>query len=88
MLSSLKRLKELASDYMHPEKPVVTSYPCPAGRNYFCPVSVREYEDEDDTDEHRDLIDGMMQLKQLAQDYRQPECAVVVDPIASHMSQS
>ena len=83
ILEEMKQLKKLAVDYLHPEKPVLTSDPCAFGRNFFSRPSAEEYEDEDEMDERDEILEKMKQLKQLAQDYLQPERPVEVDPLAS-----
>jgi hypothetical protein len=80
MMEDMKQLKKLAVDYLHPEKPVVTSDPCATGRNYCTRPSAEEYEDEDDTDDRDDIMEDMAQLKKLAMDYMQPERSVEIGP--------
>jgi hypothetical protein len=83
IMKDLKQLKQLAVNYLHPEKPVVTSDPYITGRDYFSRPSAEEYESEDDMDDRDDIMEDMKQLKKLAQDYLQPERSVEVDPLAS-----
>jgi hypothetical protein len=83
IMKDLKQLKQLAVDYLHPEKPVVTSDPYATGRNYFSRPSADEYEVEDEMNERDDILEDMKQLKKLAKDYSQPELPVEVDPLAS-----
>jgi len=70
-------------DYLHPEKPVITSDSFATGRNYFTRASAEEYEDEDDADDRDEIMEDMKQLEQLAKDYLQPERPVEVDPFVS-----
>jgi hypothetical protein len=78
----MKQLKKHAVDYLHPEKPVVTSDPSATGRNYFSRASAEEYESENDMDVRDDIMEDMKELEKLAQDYLQPERPVEVDPLA------
>jgi hypothetical protein len=83
ILEDMKTLKKLAVDYLHPEKPVVTSDPYACGRNYFLRPSAEEYEEVDDMDEREDILEDAMLLKKLAQVYLQPERSIEADPLAS-----
>jgi predicted Rdx family selenoprotein len=83
ILADARHLKQLAVDYLHPEKPVVTSDVFAFGRNYFSRPSADECESEDDMDERDGIMEDMKQLKKLAQDYLQPERPMEVDPLAS-----
>ena len=44
-------LKKLAEDYLHPEKPVVTSNPFATGCNYFTHGSVLEQDSQEEAEE-------------------------------------
>jgi predicted Rdx family selenoprotein len=83
ILADAKQLKQLAVDYMHPEKPVKTTHPCACGRNYFTRPSAVEYEDEEAAQDRELVLEDMKHLKQLAVDYLHPEKPVVTsDPFA------
>eukprot|EP00934_Nitzschia_sp_Nitz4_P002505 Nitzschia sp. Nitz4//scaffold36_size144017//59188//62095//NITZ4_003088-RA/size144017-processed-gene-0.43-mRNA-1//1//CDS//3329549462//2495//frame0 len=79
ILADAKALKKLAVDYMHPEKPVVTSDPFACGRNYFSRPSAEEYEDEDDMDERDEILEDMAEMKKYAEYYMYPERPVKAD---------
>ena len=79
ILAEAQQLKGLATDYMHPERPVVTLDPTAMGRNYFSKASAPEQDDE----EQRLILEEMKQLKALATDYMHPELPVTTtDPSA------
>jgi hypothetical protein len=81
ILADAKNLKQLATDYMHPEKPVaVDATVC--GRNYFTRPSAPEYEDEDMEEERELILEEMKQLKMTAGWYMHPEKPVEVDSTA------
>jgi hypothetical protein len=81
ILEDLKELKKLAVDYLHPERPVVTTDPCVTGRNYFTRPSAEPY--EDDSNDRDKILEDMKELKRFAHHYHQPERQVKVDPLAS-----
>jgi predicted Rdx family selenoprotein len=74
ILADAQQLKKFAIDYMHPERPVVTTDPCACGRNYFTRSSAPEQEDENERDQ---ILADAQQLKKLAVDYLNPERSVV-----------
>jgi hypothetical protein len=82
ILAEAAALKKLAVDYLHPERPVVTSDPTACGRNYFSRASAEEYEDDETDEEHDQILEDMAALKRLAVDYRHPERPVEADPAA------
>eukprot|EP00980_Cylindrotheca_fusiformis_P022061 scaffold8960_cov91-Cylindrotheca_fusiformis.AAC.1 len=85
IIQEMKQLKQLAVDYMHPEKPVVsTADPCAFGRNYFS-----SHADEDslcskeEEDERARVLADAKLLKQYAEHHLHPERTVVTtDPFA------
>jgi hypothetical protein len=82
ILSDALQLKKLAIDYLHPERPVVTSDPFAFGRNYFSRPSAPEQE-EDDSEERAQILADALQFKKLAVDYLHPERPVITsDPCA------
>ena len=79
ILEEMQQLKQLAVDYLHPERPVVNSDPFAMGRNYFSRPSAEEYEDEDEKDVRESILEDMKQLKKLATDYLHPEAPIKMD---------
>jgi hypothetical protein len=80
-LADARALKQLAVDYLHPERSVVTSDPFACGRNYFSRPSAEE--SIVDMEERELILQEMKQLKQLAVDYLHPANPVVTsDPYA------
>lgn len=83
ILADAQVLKEIADDFLHPEKPVVSSDPFATGRNYFIRPSADAYEDVEECQERELLLQDMKKMKQLAVDYLYPEYAVTTsDPFA------
>ena len=81
ILSEAQHLKKLVIDYLHPERPVVTSDPYACSRNYFTRFSAPEQ--EDDSKERVSILAEAQQLKKLAVDYLHPERPVATsDPCA------
>ena len=74
-MEEMQKLKQLATDYLHPELSVFTTDDTACGRLYFNRSSAAETEEED---EERDLImEDLKALKKLAADYLHPENSVV-----------
>ncbi|CAJ1960798.1 unnamed protein product, partial [Cylindrotheca closterium] len=83
IMNEMKQLKQLAMDYLHPERPVVTTDPFACGRNYFTRPSAPLPEDEEIAAERDLVLKEARQLKKLAVDYLHPERPVVTtDPFA------
>ncbi|CAJ1964642.1 unnamed protein product, partial [Cylindrotheca closterium] len=83
VLKEARQLKKLAVDYLHPERPVVTTDPFACGRNYFTRPSAPLPEDEEIAAERDLVLKEARQLKKLAVDYLHPERPVVTtDPFA------
>jgi hypothetical protein len=77
VLAEAKQLKEVASWYLQPEKPIAvdsTSF----GRNYFSRISAQEQEDVDDIEERELILAEVNELKKVADWYRNPEKEVTV----------
>ena len=84
ILADAQALKKLATDYLSPELPCVTTDPFAAARNVFSRPSAEEYEDDVDAEERTRILDEMKQLKKLAVDYMHPELPCVTsDPFAT-----
>jgi len=77
-MEDLKALKQLAADYLHPERPVVSTDPTACGRNCFTRASAPEYEDKEDSEIGAQILEDAKAFKLLANDYLHPELPVVV----------
>ena len=74
VMEEMQKLKQLATDYLHPELSVFTTDDTACGRLYFNRPSAAEMEE----DEERDLVmEDLKALKKLAVDYLHPENSVV-----------
>ncbi|KAL3937591.1 MAG: hypothetical protein SGBAC_007331 [Bacillariaceae sp.] len=82
ILEELAQLKQLAVDYLHPERPVQVD--ALAGcRSYFDRASAPEATSREEADEIARIMEDAANLKQLAVDYLHPELPVVTsDPFA------
>jgi hypothetical protein len=82
VLAEANQLKEVASWYLQPEKPVAVD-PASFGRNYFSRPSAPQEEDDDDMEEERErILEEMKELKTTAEWYLYPERPVAVDVTA------
>jgi hypothetical protein len=82
-LADALNLKQLAVDYLHPERLVETRGDgTTCGRNYFERASAPDAEDKDHSQEHRRIIEDMKQLKTMAEWYHHPEKPVAIDGFA------
>jgi len=77
VLEDAKVFKQLASDYLHPELPVVI-YASATGRNFFSRASAPEYESLEDAAVRAQVMEDMRAFKQLAVDFLHPELPAVV----------
>ena len=77
VLTEASQLKEVASWYLQPEKPVAVD-PAVFGRNYFSRPSAPEQEDVEDIEERELIIAEVNELKMVADWYRNPEKEVTV----------
>ena len=77
ILEDAAAFKQLASDYLHPELPVVI-YATVTGRNFFARASGPEYESLEDAEIRAQVMQDMRAFKQLAVDYLHPELPAVV----------
>ena len=73
IMEEMKQLKKLAVDYMHPEKPVVTSDPYATGRNFFTRPSAEEQVRVEESEEEARVRKESLELKKLSEDYLHPE---------------
>eukprot|EP00525_Craspedostauros_australis_P006731 CAMPEP_0198135488 /NCGR_PEP_ID=MMETSP1442-20131203/60615_1 /TAXON_ID= /ORGANISM="Craspedostauros australis, Strain CCMP3328" /LENGTH=566 /DNA_ID=CAMNT_0043796661 /DNA_START=142 /DNA_END=1841 /DNA_ORIENTATION=- len=82
IMEDMMKLKELAIDYMHPEKPVAVD-PLASCRNYFDRASAELQESKEEADERARILEDAAALKKLAVDYMHPELPVkTTDPLA------
>ena len=78
ILQEAASMKKLATDYLHPELPVVSDgFAC--GRNYFSRPSAESYDSDEDQEERAMILEEAAAMKKLAVDYLQPELPVAVD---------
>jgi hypothetical protein len=77
ILAEASQLKEAASWYLQPEKPIAVDFTV-FGRNYFSRPSAPEREDEDDIEERELILAEANELKMVADWYRNPETEVTV----------
>ena len=81
VLTDVAALKQLASDYMHPERPVTCTDSAARGRSYFKRSSSSIISD---FEERAQVLADAAALKKLAVDYLHPELPVVCnDPTAT-----
>ena len=76
-LTDAYHLKEIASDYLQPEKPVENT------DLFACPLS-KELEEYDCMEEPDEVLKEMQQLKKYAEFFLPPEKAVEVNPMKSY----
>jgi len=76
ILADAKALKQAAVDYMCREIGVTSTDGAAFGRNYFDRPSAPEMEDDEDADEHAEILADAIALKQAAVDYMCPEVGV------------
>merc|ERR1712157_374367 len=75
ILAEAKELKEVASWYLEPEKPVSVD-PASFGRNYFNRPSAGQANEENQEEERTGILSDAKELKKLAVDYLHPEKAI------------
>jgi hypothetical protein len=78
-LADAKALKQLADDYLHPEKPVEVA-PEVFGRNYFSLASAPEQESPEEAEERAQILADAAVLKTNAEYFMHPEKPVEVAP--------
>mmetsp|Transcript_19044 Transcript_19044/g.38756 ORF Transcript_19044/g.38756 Transcript_19044/m.38756 type:complete len:436 (+) Transcript_19044:94-1401(+) len=76
ILAEAAALKQLASDYMHPEVGVKTTDPTLFGRNYFNRYSAPETDEDEFADERAEILAEAAALKKSAVAYMHPEVGV------------
>jgi hypothetical protein len=77
ILADAKALKQVAEEFLHPERPVVTTDGAACGRNYFTRFSAPHFEGPEDNEERAQILAEAAVLKKLAADYMHPERPVV-----------
>jgi cell fate (sporulation/competence/biofilm development) regulator YmcA (YheA/YmcA/DUF963 family) len=77
VLQDMEQLKNVASDHLHPEKPVAVAGEV-FGRNYFSRASAAL--EETDEAERSSIMKELAALKKLAVEFQHPEKPVTVDP--------
>ena len=82
ILADAKALKQQAVDFMHPEKPVITTDPTASARCFFDRASAAQQESAEDAEERAMILADAMALKKLAVEYHHPEVGVVSSPTA------
>jgi hypothetical protein len=83
ILGEAHAMKKLATDYLHPEVPVVTTDSTACAHNYFKRPSAPAHEDLDEEYERDLIMEELAELKKYASWYRHPERPVEVDPTTS-----
>merc|ERR1712157_482084 len=82
ILGEATMLKELATNYQHPEVKVDSSDATLFGRNYFNRFDGSEVIEEQDAEERVQILADAAALKKEAAYYNSPEAPVHVDPTA------
>jgi len=83
VMEDLKMLKQAATDYLHPERPCITTDSTACGRNYFTRASAPEQMSPEEADERAAILADAAALKKTAVDYLHPELSVIsTDPTA------
>jgi len=77
VLAEANQLKEVASWYLQPEKPIAVDSTL-FGRNYFSRPSAPEQDDEEDIEERELILAEINELKMVADWYRNPHKEVTV----------
>jgi hypothetical protein len=83
ILQDMARLKQIATDYLHPERPVVAINPAVFGRCYFDRPSAPEKESFGAAEERARILNEAKQLKAQAELWLHPETPLVVDATAT-----
>jgi hypothetical protein len=84
IMQDMLALKKLATEYLHPELPVVTTDEMACARNYFGRASAMEMETMEEAEERARIMEDMLAFKKWAVDFAHPELPVVTsDPTAS-----
>lgn len=73
VMEDVKIFKKLAVDFLHPERPVVTTESTAYGRNYYSRPSAPKQESLADAKVRKEVIEDMKNLKKYALDYLHPE---------------
>jgi uncharacterized protein (UPF0261 family) len=79
ILADARALKNLATAFLHPEKPVSTTDGAAFGRNYFNRPSAPERMEDEEADEVADILEDARKLKKAAMQFLHPEEPVVME---------
>jgi hypothetical protein len=79
ILADARALKNLATAFLHPEKPVAITAGAAFGRNYFGRPSAPEHMEDEDADEVAEILEDAEKLKKAARAYLHPEDPVVAE---------
>ncbi len=82
ILADARALKNLATAFLHPENPVVTTDGDACGRNYFSRPSAPLQMEDEDADEIAEILEDALKLKKAARAYLHPEDPVVTEDAA------
>lgn len=83
VMEDISTLKSLAQDYLHPERPVVTTDATASARCFFDRASAPERLSKEEEQERDLILSECSALKKLAVDYKHPELPVVTDSTAT-----
>ena len=72
ILADARALKNLATAFLHPENPVVTTDGDACGRNYFSRPSAPLQMEDEDADEIAEILEDALKLKKAARAYLHP----------------
>jgi hypothetical protein len=84
-LEDVKALKASAAQFLHPERPVMSS-PAACARSYFSRPYATEYEEDEQDLEREYVLEDVKALKASAAQYLHPELPVQVSPLAGARS--
>jgi hypothetical protein len=76
ILADAKALKQVAVEFLHPERPVITTDATACGRNYFTRFSAPYVENPAVEEERTQILAEAAALKKFATDYMHPEIPV------------
>ena len=79
VLEEARQLKQYATFYLHPEKPVKTTDPTVFGRNFFMRASAPDQESLEESEQRAQILEDAAMLKKYATFHLHPEKGVVAD---------
>jgi hypothetical protein len=83
ILADALAMKKSATDYLHPELPVVSTDPTATARCYFDRASAPDVESVEETDNRDEVFADLVALKKSALDYLHPELPVVATDLSA-----